>query len=154
MKVRLILLAAVTSLFVACSGNAVYDEHLPVDKSGWDMGSDLRFNIDIEDTVQPLDFYIDVRNTRNYAYSNLFLFITTTFPDKVVRRDTLECPLADQYGEWYGHQTGRHIDGRYLLHKRVVFPIKGNYTFQITHAMRDTVLTGLKDIGLHVEKSY
>ena len=151
--VKFTLLAIIATALSSCGGNAVYDRHQSVDREGWVIGQDLRFNIDIDDTINPCDFYIDIRNTRDYAYSNLFLFITTTFPDKVVRYDTLECPLADQYGKWYGHQSGRHVDGRYLLHNRIIFPIKGTYTFQVSHAMRDTVLTGVEDIGLHLEKS-
>lgn len=151
--IKLILVAISATLLSGCGSNTVYDHHQAVDNGGWQIDQDLRFSVDINDTLSPCDFYIDIRNTRDYAYSNLFLFITTTFPDKVVRRDTLECPMADQYGKWYGRQSRCHVDGRYLLHNHTIFPIKGSYTFQVTHAMRDTVLTGIEDIGLHVEKS-
>lgn len=150
-KRNLILAAMAVMLLCGCSQSTFYDKHQTVDTEGWSMDEDLRFAVDIEDTQKPYDFYIDVRNARDYAYSNLFLFITTTFPDQVVRRDTLECPLADPYGKWYGRQTRRYVDGRYLLHQRVIFPMKGTYTFQINHAMRDTLVTGIKNIGLHVE---
>ena len=151
LKRTLMLAAAAVTLMCGCAKGTFYDKHCAVDKEGWYMDEDLRFAVDIEDTLTPYDFYIDVRNTKDYAYSNLFLFVKTTFPDKVERRDTLECPLADAFGKWYGKQTSRHVDGRYLLHKSVIFPMKGTYTFQVTHAMRDTVVTGIKNIGLHVE---
>lgn len=136
-----------------CNNNSLYNKQLTVDKNGWNLAENLRYDVDIDDTLTPFDFYIDIRNNRDYAYSNLFLFITTTFPDKVVRCDTLECPLADTYGKWYGKTSGKHIDGRYLLHKNVIFPIKGTYTFQISHGMRDTLLHGVKNVGLHAERS-
>ena len=151
MKTQVILFSLALLLLTACN-NAFYDEHSSIDKEGWNIDEDLRFNVEITDTVTPYDFFIDVRNDKNYAYSNLFLFITTTFPDNVVRRDTLECPLADPFGKWYGHQTNHNVDGRYQLHSRVIFPLKGTYTFQVNHAMRDTVLCGIRNIGLHVEK--
>lgn len=150
-RTNLILLTVAFFALCGCSNNTIYDKHLSVNKEGWPLDQDIRFNVNIDDTLKPYDFYIDIRNTKDYAYSNLFLFITTTFPDKVVRRDTLECPLADPYGKWYGRQTHRHVDGRYLLHNHVIFPRKGTYTFQVSHAMRDTLLCGIKDIGLHVE---
>lgn len=150
-KRNLLLTALAVVLLSGCAKGTFYDKHHTVDTEGWNMEEGLRFAVDIEDTQTPYDFYIDVRNAKDYAYSNLFLFITTTFPDKVERRDTLECPLADAYGRWYGRQTNRYVDGRYLLHQRVIFPMKGTYTFQINHAMRDTVVTGIKNIGLHVE---
>ena len=153
LKVKLLIGFCIVTVLSGCTDNTVYDKYQAVDKEGWSLDQDLRFSVDIDDTITPYDFYVDIRNTRDYAYSNLFLFITTTFPDKVERRDTLECPLADLYGKWYGRQSSRHVDGRYLLHNHVIFPIKGTYTFQVSHAMRDTVLCGIKDVGLHVEKA-
>lgn len=136
----------------ACNNNTLYSEHKSVDEKGWNMDDELRFDIDVEDTTAIYDFYVDVRNSKEYPYSNLFLFVTTTFPDHLVRRDTLECPLADQFGQWYGKVSSNYVDGRYLLHNNIVFPMSGNYSFQVTHAMRDTNVTGIKNIGLHVKR--
>lgn len=146
------LYAAVLLLFVSCGSDAMYDKHFTVDENGWNMEDNRRFYVDIDDTLSFYDFYVDIRNSKNYPYSNLFLFINTTFPDHVVRRDTLECPLADAYGQWYGKESNHYVDGRYLLHSHVVFPVKGTYCFEVVHAMRDTNVVGIRNIGLHVKK--
>ncbi len=147
-----VLLVSILAL-TACNHATFFSDHQRVDEEGWNMNDDVRFDVDIKDTSRMYDFYIDVRNLSDYPYSNLFLFITTTFPDHAVRRDTLECPLADVYGNWYGKGAGKYIDGRYPLHGRVIFPQSGTYCFQIAHAMRDTNITGIKNIGLHIEYS-
>ena len=83
-----------------------------------------------------------------------FLFINTTFPDGSVAHDTLECPLADPEGRWLGKHTGRYVDARYRLRGGSArFPMTGRYHFAIANGMRDSAISGLKDIGLRVEYS-
>ena len=83
-----------------------------------------------------------------------FLFIGTTFPDGSVAHDTLECPLADPEGRWLGKRTGRYVDARYRLRGGSArFPMMGHYRFAVTNAMRDSAISGIKDIGLRVEYS-
>ena len=66
--------------------------------------------------------------------------------------DTLECPLADVEGHWYGKRTGRYVDSRFVFRRHVIFPRSGRYHFELWHGMRDTNVTGLKSVGLRIEK--
>ena len=82
-----------------------------------------------------------------------FLFINTTFPDGSVAYDTMEYPLADPAGKWYGKRTGRYVDTRYYFRRNARFPMAGIYHFAITNGMRDSAICGLKNIGFRVEYS-
>ncbi len=66
--------------------------------------------------------------------------------------DTLECPLADVEGHWYGRRTGRYVDSRFVFRRHVIFPRTGLYRFEILHGMRDTNVAGLKSVGLRIER--
>ena len=81
----------------------------------------------------------------------MFLFIEKTFPDGGIALDTMECPLADPEGNWYGKPSGKYVDNRYFLRKNVIFPQRGQYRFAITQATRDTNLVGIKDVGILIE---
>lgn len=150
-KVLLALLLG-AMLLAACDKNVLYTEQRDVDESGWDMHDRLNFDVDIEDTLQVFDFYVDVRNSVHFPKANVFFFINTTFPDGSVAYDTLECPLADVEGHWYGRRTGRYVDSRYVFRRHVIFPRTGTYHFEVAHGMRDTVVTGLKSVGLRIER--
>ncbi|MCQ2261865.1 MAG: gliding motility lipoprotein GldH [Bacteroidales bacterium] len=139
-------------LLSACNRNVIFSDNQHVDEDGWNMNEQLYFNVKIEDTTQFYDFCIDVRNANTFAYSNLFLFINTTFPDGSIAADTLECPLADLEGKWYGKSSGHYIDGRYFLRRNVRFPMCGDYRFQVFHGMRDTNLVGISDISFIISK--
>lgn len=138
-------------LLQSCDKNVFYTAERDVDEKGWNMNDRLNYDIDVEDTLQLFDFYIDVRNSLHYDKANAFLFINTTFPDGSVAYDTLECPLADVEGHWYGRRTGRYVDSRFVFRKHVVFPHSGHYHFEVAHGMRDTNVVGIKSIGMRVE---
>ena len=140
-----------TLLFAACDDSVFYSEHERVDEKGWNMNDTKYFNVDVENTNRMFNFYVDLRNTQDYPYSKTFLFIKTTFPDGGIAIDTMECPLADPEGRWYGKESGKYVDNRYFLRKNVMFPQKGRYTFAITQATRDTNLVGVKDVGIVIE---
>ena len=138
----------------ACDGSVYYDESRSVNEHGWLPQDTLTFDVDVDDTVHLFNFLVEVRNSVEYPYSNTFLFINTTFPDGSVAYDTMECPLADPEGRWLGKRTGRYVDARYRLRGGSArFPMTGRYRFAVTNGMRDSAISGIKDIGLCVEYS-
>ncbi len=139
-------------LLSACDGSIYYDQSRAVDEHGWLPGEPVAFDVEVDDTTSYFNFLIEVRNSITYPYSNTFLLINTTFPDGSVAFDTLECPLADPSGRWYGKRTGRLVDSRYRLRGGSArFPMMGKYHFEIANGMRDSAIAGLKDIGLRIE---
>jgi gliding motility-associated lipoprotein GldH len=142
-----------TLLCVGCNSKVFYAEYADVDEQGWALADSVVFDVEVTDTNRMYDFLLEVRNNISYPYSNAFFFINTTFPDGSVAHDTLECPLADLSGQWYGKRAGRYVDSRYYFRKNARFPLSGNYRFAITHGLRDSSVVGLCDIGFRIEYS-
>jgi gliding motility-associated lipoprotein GldH len=67
-------------------------------------------------------------------------------------KDTLECELADYSGKWYGKGIGSVKFNRFMFRKGMRFRASGKYVFELEQAMRVRDLTGIRDIGLRVEK--
>lgn len=145
--------AMLTLLCVGCNSKVFYAEYADVDEQGWALADSVVFDVEVTDTNRMYDFLLEVRNNISYPYSNAFFFINTTFPDGSVAHDTLECPLADLSGQWYGKRAGRYVDSRYYFRKNARFPLSGNYRFAITHGLRDSSVVGLCDIGFRIEYS-
>lgn len=146
-----IVLAVMALAFAGCDRSVFYTQSQRVDERGWNMDDHLKFDVDVSDTMRIYNFFVDVRNSVEYPYAQTYFFIRTTFPDGSIAVDTLGCPLADVDGRWYGKRTGKYIDNRYYFRKNVIFPMSGTYHFDVAHAMRDTNIVGLKNVGMRIE---
>lgn len=108
----------------------------------------IQFKVDVTDTVSKYDFFVNIRHTKSYAYSNLFVFFHTTSPDGRKQTDTIEFPMADPEGNYVGDVSGGLVMNRIIIKKDVRFPKSGNYIFVIEQAMRDKELAEITDVGL------
>ncbi|MCK9421871.1 MAG: gliding motility lipoprotein GldH [Bacteroidales bacterium] len=139
-------------ILAACDPKRVFDENKIVENGNWNVNNKLRFNVPVEDIISHYNFYLYVRNAVEYPFSNLFIFITTTFPDGRMARDTVELTLAGYDGRWLGSGMGNVKYNKFLFQKGVQFKQKGNYRFEFEQAMRINEIKGIRDIGLRIEK--
>ena len=139
--------------FSACDGNRIFEENQAIPNNVWEVDNVLKFDVAIQDTLMPTNFYINIRNSEGYPYSNLFLFVTTIFPNGNTTIDTLECVLADDKGKWLGSGMGDIYDNQIPFKKNVRFPISGTYTFEIQQGMRKDEIPLIMDAGMRIEKA-
>jgi gliding motility-associated lipoprotein GldH len=140
------------TFFISCDSKRVFEENKEISDVIWDANEKISFEVPITDTTTPNNLFINVRNADDYPYSNLYLFITTTFPNGKLSKDTLECILADDQGNWLGSGLGDLWDNQIPFKKNVRFPVSGKYTFEIEQAMRKDKLPLIVDVGLRIEK--
>jgi len=136
---------------IACDKQTIYDRVIPLSADGWSYDEKVDFLYTISDTLKTYDILIHVRNTKSYAYSNLWLFIETLAPNDRIQRDTLEIILADETGRWMGKRK-QSINTVLIPYREIVhFSGRGIYQTTIQHAMRDTTLKHITDVGLRIQ---
>lgn len=154
---RSFILFFVTCLFLlivsSCDSSRVFEENKKIEKANWSQDDPLVFLVNIKDTVNPHNVYLNVRNAGMYPFSNVFFFINTRFPGGQIDRDTVEITLASPDGKWLGDGLGDIYDNRILFHRNVRFPQPGEYRFEIFQAMRLNPLPGIMDAGIRIEKA-
>lgn len=136
----------------SCDSKRFFEENKRIEKSVWNNKDKAIFDVLITDILSSYDFSINLRNSGDYHYSNIYLFLKTVFPDGKVARDTIECQLADYDGKWLGSGISNLKFNRFLFQKGVRFPQKGQYVFEVEQAMRVNDLKGISDIGIRIEK--
>ncbi|MFN4233795.1 MAG: gliding motility lipoprotein GldH [Bacteroidia bacterium] len=146
-KVFIIL---VILIVVSCDSKRFYEKNLPIKNEVWNVNDKPYFEVEIKDTLQFYNFYINLRHNASYAYSNIYLFLNTYFPNGEKSRDTIECILADNRGFWLGKGT-EIIEHQILFKRKVRFPMSGLYRFEFEQAMRKDDLEDIMDIGLRIE---
>ena len=151
--ISFLVIACLLFLFVSCDPSRVFEENKKLDDNNWEQNNTLTFLVNIDDTINKHNVYINVRNAGFYSFSNLFLFINTRFPGGQLERDTVECILASPDGRWLGDGLGDIWDHRILFKRDVQFPAKGEYRFELIQAMRINPLPGIMDAGIRIEKA-
>lgn len=147
---RLAILSSI--LLIACTNNDTFFQYIAIAPQGWNKDTLCVFDIPITDISSSYNVYVNVRNRGEYPYQNLWLFMQKMSPDSVVVNDSIELYLADQRGKWLGSGIGSVLEIPVLYQQNVKFQRKGKYQYKIGHGMRDSILVGINDIGMRVER--
>jgi gliding motility-associated lipoprotein GldH len=156
MKKKIIHSAAIILLlcfFCSCNKGIVYSQYHTFKDNQWPAAENAVFEVDIADTVSLNNINLMVRHADAYPYSNIFLFVTTNYPDGKVLSDTMEIVLANPKGEWIGSGAGDIFDYKVPVKKNVRFPLRGKYKFTFAQGMRVDPLPYVMDFGFEIEKS-
>ena len=135
----------------SCDKNKVYEENLSMSNNTW-MSDDIKtFSFDVTDTISPVNIFVNLRTTVDYPYSNIYVFLNSEFPNGTTDKDTLEFVLAEMDGRWLGENTGTVVEFKGLIASGGRFSTRGQYSFQLQHAMRENELPEIIDVGMRVE---
>lgn len=149
----IVVLSVSIGLF-SCDSNKVYEEYMEVENASWNKELVANFEFEAKDTISAHNLYINVRNTGDYPYSNLYLFVTLKGPNGNLLRDTVNCILADNSGKWLGSGIGDLWDLQVPYIGGFKFAQTGNYVFSLEQAMRvEGGVDGITDVGLRIEKT-
>lgn len=146
-------LTVISTAFYSCNPNTVFNQNVILPADGWYKNNVVAFNVNINDTLDTYEFGLSIRNSINYRYSNLYIFLITEFPNGNISRDTIELNLANNEGKWLGKGWGDIKESNIVLKTCLAFPLSGNYRFLVQQAMRVDTLTGIKNIGLIIIKT-
>ncbi len=151
-------LALMIVTFSSCDRNRVFDDYKPI--KGWNKDSVVTFQLNNIDSSKVYDLFINVRNTNEYQYSNLFLIAEIKFPQGKVISDTLEYEMTKPNGEWLGTGFGDVKESKLWYKEDVRFDEPGEYKVTIQQAMRRNgevdgiqVLEGITHVGFRIENS-
>lgn len=140
----------VVFFLMSCNPNVVCDNSLRVANPTWHRDSVAQFTVDIVDTTLCYESAILIRNSGDYSYQNLWLFVTEIAPDSTIRRDTVEYYLADNYGRWLGSGIGSLYTSLYYYKEDLHYSQSGTYTYLIEQGMREDELRGITNVGIRI----
>lgn len=150
-KLSVLLLMVIT--LVSCEKNRVYEKNISIGKYVWDSRVVPAFTVEISDTAQLYNIYVNIRHADLYPFQNIWLQIGTEFPDGTNTSRRYEIMLANDEGKWHGEGLGDIWDFRSLVQENAFFKTPGTYTFTLTQNMRQDPLPGIMAVGLRVEKT-
>lgn len=151
----LLILGLITA--TSCSDSGVFSSNTSF-TNGWSLNDTVQIDLPELDSLTAYDLLLNVRNTNEYPFNNLFLIVEMQFPKGKHLVDTLEYRMANPDGTWIGTGVGSVKDNLLWYKKGVRFFEPGTYTLKIVHAVRNNGnvngvqrLDGIIDVGLRVE---
>lgn len=146
-------------ILVSCDTKSVFDDYKTVPKV-WNNDKTISFNVNPPDSTKAYNLFVNLRNTPDYKYNNLFLIVEMNFPHGKNIIDTLEYKMAKPNGEFLGTGLSSVKENKLWYKEGVVFNETGEYVVNIKHAMRENGevngianLEGITDIGFRIEKT-
>jgi len=135
----------------ACDQNRVFEEYKSVKGGSWKYDDSIQFKINIEDTAQRYNLFVDVRHNFYFDWRNLWVKVITEYPNHKTELTRVNLPLSASDGVWYGKCSGDICEMRVGIQENAIFPQKGIYTFTIIQDMRQNPLDKIIDIGMRLE---
>ena len=159
MRVSRLVVVLLLVMLSSCDSKAVFDQYKSVSTS-WNKEDVVQFKINAPDSIKSYNFFVNVRNTNAYKYSNLYLIVQMDFPHGKTVTDTLEYKMTEKNGEWLGQGLSAVKENKLWYKEGVVFNENGIYNVSIQQAMRGSGevngvvnLEGITDVGFRIEKT-
>ena len=158
-KSNLLVVLGISLLLVSCDENRVFDEYKKLDGS-WKKADAIQFVFEQNDTINPYNLFLNIRNNNDYPYNNLYVIVALTQPDSLVKIDTLEYDMAFPDGKLMGEGFSDVKESKLWYLENYVFNRIGNYKVEVVQAVRATgevkgvaELKGITELGLRIENT-
>lgn len=138
--------------FQGCNNEALYDQTHSFEDHTWHKSDTVTFSVNVNDTVLPYDFILTLRNSTEYLYNNLWVYVMVTAPDGTTSKVAEKLPISQPNGQWIGRVSGSLVETR-LRFASKTFPISGKYLFKIANATQQGDIDYVQDIGLRIKKT-
>lgn len=152
-------LIGIVALFFSCQSEVVFSDSISLNNS-WNYENTAEFELPQLDTLKKYNLFLNIRNTNDYPYNNIFLIVSMNFPHGKTITDTLEYRMAHPDGTWMGHGFGKIKENKLWYKEQVSFSEPGTYRVHINHAMRNngsvqgvSELKGIVDVGFNIEEA-
>jgi gliding motility-associated lipoprotein GldH len=113
------------------------------------------FEFFVSDTSVQYNWLLLLQHQYSYDFSNIWLNITTTFPNGKYLSSKQEIPLAFSDGRWMGRSVAGITTQELNLgpnSSALKFTQIGKYTITFQHIMRQDPLMDVQYIGMAIEK--
>ncbi len=149
----------VSFLVFSCDSKTVFSKNYSV-SGAWNKEDVINFDLPQLDSLKTYNLYINLRNTNDYKYNNIFIITQMYFPHGKIITDTLEYKMANPDGSWLGTGIGSVKENKLWYKENVSFTEEGTYKLKISQAVRNNgnvagvkLLEGITDIGISIEET-
>jgi gliding motility-associated lipoprotein GldH len=151
-KLKLYIFLIFLPLLFSCSRNRFYEEYRPVTENVWNHDELHYFYPYFSEVRKPYHFYLSIRHTTNYPYSNIWVRVFEITPQADTTSKRYELTLAEPDGRWRGNVLGEIVDQTFVLQAEKIIYLPGGYQYIVQQDMRENEIPEVLAIGLRFDQ--
>lgn len=133
----------------ACTEDRFYEDNYDFNNRIWTIDEVANFSVEVDSTGIPYQLFINIRNTIDYPYRNMYVQYTLLDSTDIVEQKLINLKLFEsKSGKPLGKSQSGIFSHQILLNDSVYFPTKGNYRLQFKQYMRRDSLPGMVSTGV------
>jgi gliding motility-associated lipoprotein GldH len=152
---QLFIIFMLNICIASCMPSNQYHKKYFLPNHQWSYADCKTFDFEITDTTSLYNLQFLMQHAEAYAYSNVWIKMTTTYPNGKLDSQRIEVALALPDGHWLGRGGNGLVEHTMNITPNATamrFVEKGVYQIKIEQMMRINPLMNIEYIGLQVEK--
>jgi len=142
-----------TIFLSSCTEDRYFEKNQDFEDRVWNMDESAKFNFEIDSVELPYRIKLNIRNTMEYPYRNLYIQYNLEYQNEKLTEKLHEIQLFEgKTGKPYGEPQSEIYSHQLLIQDSVYFPNKGSYTVILNQYMREKELKGMVSVGLRIEQ--
>ena len=148
---KYIFLFTISFFIFSCGPNYILDEKIEIENQQWTYSDSIAFSVDISDTLQLYNWYLDVDHSTEYSFQNMYIRLHSIFPNGKRTTERISVNFMSRIGQWQGDCNSDECTFRHSLKESSNFDQTGEHRFVIEQFMRKNPLEGIQSIALRIE---
>lgn len=136
----------------SCGPKVIFQEKTNLEDL-WLHIDKIRFDYEVSDISRPYDLLLNVTHDDDFSYENLYINVTTVFPDGKNTVNPVSLQLADYNGDWLGDCDGKSCVLSIEISTKAYFEKSGKYSLQLEQYSRKDSLRGIRLLELKILES-
>lgn len=153
LKLLLLLYLPILALQSCVDKNVKVDTYEAIPKLNWTYVNPIKATINVTDSTQAYNIYVNFRHTADYKYANIWLRFHIIGPNQKDVPVRQEFQLAMPDGHWLGNGSGNLFSYQLIYKEKYKFAGIGKYTLIVEQNMRDNPLKAISDVGIFIEET-
>ena len=151
MKALFLLFVSCALCLASCTTIDLYEKDVAIPGHRWKSDFKPSFTFAIKDTTRPYQFFLVLRHTEKYNYTNIYINLYVQPPEKdSTQKIQQDLQLANNEG-WLGAGMDDIYEHRIQIGQPQTLKA-GTYSFVVEQIMREDPLEHVLDVGLRIEK--
>ncbi|MCC5924744.1 MAG: hypothetical protein JJT77_13250 [Crocinitomicaceae bacterium] len=138
--------------FLACGKGEDYKDVHIFEEEKWTDLDTATFNYLAEDTTAWYNVVLNLRTTKNFRYSNLWIYFIIETPTSGRSVVAHQIPVAFPDGSWIGKEKGNKVESQLKL-SAFQFPEMGNYKFKVIQSTQEAEIPHINSIIFSLYRS-